>query len=235
MSFRPARNEFAPEQLDLLGHERSVYERSLSRVFAANRWLGGNRALWNALAPLLPRSGTVRFLDAGTGSGQIPLLLAQRIRQRSLEPHIVATDLHPDAVAVAHGRTRVDDAVHVARADVRCLPFADGSFDFTCMTLTLHHLRDDDALLALRELARVARRAVLVGELERAWAHYIGARALAATLWVTDAITKRDGPVSVLRGYTADELLACAHRAGLTRVRVERHVFYRLLLVASVT
>jgi hypothetical protein len=47
-------------------------------------------------------------------------------------------------------------------------------------------------------------------------------------------MSRNDGPVSVLRGFTRTELASLAERAGLSNCRVEREFPYRLSLVAGV-
>jgi hypothetical protein len=76
----------------------------------------------------------------------------------------------------------------------------------------------------------VARRAVLVSDLERTRLNHLGARVLAATLWRGNPITAHDAPLSVLRAFTAAELAAVGREAGLRRVRVRRHQPFRLVL-----
>ena len=72
--------------------------------------------------------------------------------------------------------------IAVVRGDGLRLPFADRSFDAAYTVLTLHHFRDDAAVCLLQDMARVARRLVVVNDLERSRAAWLGARALAASL-----------------------------------------------------
>ncbi len=120
----------------------------------------------------------------------------------------------------------------LVRGDMGSLPFGDRTFDIVLATLVLHHLPDDAQADALSEMARVARRAVLVAELERRSLHWFGARLLAATIWRRNPLTRHDGPVSVRRGYTAPELEAIAARAGL-RGRARRFLLYRVVLTIA--
>jgi hypothetical protein len=48
-------------------------------------------------------------------------------------------------------------------------------------------------------------------------------------------LTQNDGPVSVLRGFTTDEIHKLASQAGLKNRKVNRVFPYRLSLVADVT
>jgi hypothetical protein len=50
----------------------------------------------------------------------------------------------------------------------------------------------------------------------------------------TSFLTRNDGPISVLRGFTAEDLKRLAERASLRRFEVKRSFPYRLSLVAQV-
>jgi hypothetical protein len=84
----------------------------------------------------------------------------------------------------------------------------------------------------LRAFGRVARRAVIVSDLERHWIPYYF---LPTTRWFFkwDPITLHDGPVSVQAGWTAGELRRLAWAAGFdgVDVRVYRPSF-RIAMVA---
>jgi SAM-dependent methyltransferase len=227
---RPRRRAHARELLDDDAHDPAVLEASLDDVARVNRLLGGTRAIRKALRGL-PRQGTMlRVLDIGTGSADIPLALAAT--QRNTRLSITAIEAHPQTLEIASRRTAAIPHIQLLRADARALPFANDSFDAALLSLTLHHLDDDDQITALREMGRVAG-TVIVNELERCWPNYAGARVLASTLWRGNPLTRHDGPLSVLRAFTASELHHLARQAGLERVRVQRRWFYRLVLTAS--
>jgi SAM-dependent methyltransferase len=230
---RPARIEHAVEYLDEPAHDLRELEASLDHLAGVNRWLGGQRILIRHIQPFLPRGRPARILDAGTGSADVPRALVRWARRHRRELSIVATDLHPQMVEIARSRSAGYREITVQRADVCRLPFRDGSFDVALLSLTLHHFDDAEQLRALQELGRVSRRAVMVNELERNWANYVGARLLAATVWRRNRLTRHDGPLSVLRAFAPRELLDRARRAGLPEPRVHRGFFFRLLLVAG--
>jgi SAM-dependent methyltransferase len=83
----------------------------------------------------------VTVLDVATGGGHV----ARRLREAGLEVTTVdpAAGMEPDVVAPAEQ-----------------LPFADGSFDLAVSRLGAHHFADVRA--AMREMARVAAKAVIV-------------------------------------------------------------------------
>ena len=224
------RLEHAVELLDAPRHDGAELEESLGQVAAVNRWLGGRRALLAHLHELLPEMGPTTILDCGTGSGDLPRAIVDDARGSGRDVRVRATDAHPQMVGIARQACAAYPEITVEQADVLALPYADRTFDGATLAMTLHHMEGEQAIRCLRELARVSRRAVLVSDLERSLLNWLGARALAATLWRGNRLTRHDGPLSVRRSFTARELVALAEAAGFRRARVYRHMPFRLVL-----
>lgn len=229
-----ARAEHAPELLDAAEHDARELEQSLDQVAAVNRWLGGVRALMLHLKPLLHHTQATRILDIGTGSADLPRHIVYWARSHGRRVHIIASDVHPQMRALAAARCAGIAEISIDAADALALPFEAGAFDVVTLSLTLHHFDGEDQLRVLREAARVARSAVIVNELRRSRLNYSGARILAATLWRSNRLTRHDGPLSVLRAFTPDELLALGHAAGLN-ARVHTQYFQRVVMVGAVS
>jgi SAM-dependent methyltransferase len=224
---------YAREHMDAPGVDPDLLESALRHVSQVNRWLGARRALVRHLPWGLP-PGRSRVLDVGTGSADLPQAIARWARRGGRPIEIMAVDRHAATLEVARRRTRAWPEVLPVRADGLELPFRDGSFHLALLSMTLHHMDGPALVDILAELGRVARGGrVLVGELERAVPHYLGARILAATVWRGNPVTRHDGPLSVLRAFTPAELRELAERAGLRALAVRRHPFYRLVLRAE--
>ena len=225
------RSEQAVELLDEPRHERRELEQSLGHIASVNQWLGGERALLKHVTRLIAQTGRTSILDVGTGSADLPRAVVDWARDNGRNVDVVAVDVHPQIRAVAAARCRDYPEIRIQAADALNLPFSDGSFDIATISLTLHHFDDGHQLQGLRELARVSRGSVIVNELRRTRLNYAGARLLASTLWRGNRLTRHDGPLSVLRAFTAHELATLCTRAGM-RGHVYRHYFQRLVLVA---
>jgi ubiquinone/menaquinone biosynthesis C-methylase UbiE len=224
------------EILDAPVEDIGEYEHALSQVAAVNRFLGGERALRMSLAPLLLQPASVRVLDVGAGNGAVAVGVARWAAGHGRDWAVTGVDLSAEATALARRSARAargGNRVSVLRGDGLRLPFADKSFDAAYTILTLHHFEDDAAVALLREMARVVRRLVVVNDLERSRAAWLGARALAVSVWRDNRITRNDGPLSVRRAFKPAELLALAERAGLKRATVRRRLAFRLVLEAA--
>jgi ubiquinone/menaquinone biosynthesis C-methylase UbiE len=103
------------------------------------------QAFRSEIAALQPES----LCDVGCGAGG---LLAHA---RTLG--ISAVGIEPDAARAAEGRAA---GLDLRTGNAEALPFADTSFDVVTFENSLHHVGDIGA--ALREAARVARRAIVI-------------------------------------------------------------------------
>lgn len=203
-----------PEILDAGTASDLEVENSLRDLRRINRWLGGRRVLRTILDQQVTRTGLRQFslLDVGTGSGDM----------RPEDGFTVGLDRQIRHLRLGSGLRVCGDAL--------ALPFADRSFDFVAANLLLHHFAGADAVALLQGMARVARHAVLINDLER---HPL---AYAFVRWGPfSAVTRHDGALSVERAFQKDELATLARKAGFVRFRVRRHLPFRLSLVAELS
>ncbi len=208
--------------------------RDLARV---NRWLGGVRLSALGLAALTPAGMPLTMVDVGTGSADIPVALIDRAHKAGQRFSVTAVEHRQgilDAALLARPRLAHIPDLALRVADGRSLPFSDRSFDVAHCSLVLHHLEPPAAVELLREMARVARRGIVVNDLVRGRVAWLGAWLL-SHLATTNRFTRKDAPLSVRRAYSVAELTALMAAAGL---RVEASAFgfarHRVMLVATV-
>jgi SAM-dependent methyltransferase len=207
-------------------------EGALEDIRAVNRYLGGSKVLLDALRPALtPGSddAITTILDVGTGGADLPLDIVAFARRGGRRVRIVAVDRDPVTLAYARRRTAGVEEIEVVEGDALSLPYPDASFDYVTASLFLHHFVHDDAVKLVAAFRRIARRAVLVNDLERhlvPWAFI----AVFARLTRRHPMFVHDAALSVLRGFTESELRRIAEDAGGGDARVEHLWPYRILL-----
>jgi 2-polyprenyl-3-methyl-5-hydroxy-6-metoxy-1,4-benzoquinol methylase len=192
-------------------HARLAH-RSMADVARSNALFGGAHAVLAEFEDLFASpTSSLSLLDVGTGLGDIPVRVRERARERGITVHTIGLDMS-DVLASA---ARAHDLPFV-RADARRLPVASKSVDVVLCSQVLHHFRGEEDLLLLRELDRVARLRVVVSDIRRSWL-------AAAGIWLASwplrfhPVSRHDGVVSVLRGFTADELRTLVRAAvGIT-------------------
>ncbi len=197
--------------------------RSMKDVERANTLFGGKRA---AIAELLDHlrsvGGSPSMLDVGTGRGDIPAEAREIASNIGVRLRTIGIDISEPLVSRAGSG---NDAV--LRADARFLPFADSSIDIVLASQVLHHFPANEIPMMLKEMNRVARRAVVVSDLRRS-------RLAAAGLWLGSfplgfhPVSRHDGVVSVMRGFLPRELADFVEEATGKRPIVSRRLGFRL-------
>jgi SAM-dependent methyltransferase len=200
----------------------AVRVRSIADVRRSNVIFGGRRSALRALRPLMRPGARLLLLDVGTGLGDLPAAARAAAARRGCTVVVLGVD---EAPSLLHAAGVALDLRLCANA--MALPLADASVDVVLCSQLLHHFDEAAAARLLTELDRVARQAVVVSDLRRSWL-------AAAGFWLSSfplrfhPVTRHDGVVSVLRGFTAAELRRLIIAAtGATPV-VRRSLGFRL-------
>jgi ubiquinone/menaquinone biosynthesis C-methylase UbiE len=204
--------------------------RDLARI---NRVLGGAELSWRALRAAAERSpgNALTLLDVGTGSADIPRHLLRRAGRGELTLAVTATEVRPEILAVARADSSGVPRLLIEDGRTDKLEYGTDSFDIVHASLVLHHLEPDAATSMLAEMRRVARRAVIVNDLDRARRWWLGAW-LMTRLTTRNRYTRHDAPLSVRRSYRPNELASLAAAAGLREVaRLRDRLRHRYALV----
>jgi len=209
-----------PELLDTLPPDEA--RASLLDLTRINRRWGGHSTLRKLLAGTVPASGRFSVLDVGAASGD----MGACIRQSYAGAEVTSLDYVQSHLAEAPGAKVVANAF--------MLPFRPRGFDYVFCSLFLHHFSDEEVVELLRGFGEVARKAVLVIDLERnPIPYYFIAWSRPLLRW--DPVTVHDGAISVEAAFRREELEELARRAGLRnpRARVYRPAF-RIAMSAEV-
>lgn len=216
-----SRPDAAHDELDHLhGHKQGqadYYDRRVAEEFeierprgapAAYRWL--LELKFRHSVELLPDLRGLTVVDACCGSGMDAEFLARA------GARVLAVDISFGCVARARERARRRGLEYVAVVgDVERLPLRDRSVDIAYVHDGLHHL--EDPLVAVAELARVARRAVSVNEPAEALATRVAMR-------VGLALREEEAGNTVLR-LRGEAVASVLQRAGF-RTHARRYAMY---------
>jgi ubiquinone/menaquinone biosynthesis C-methylase UbiE len=218
----PARRR-GVEILDDPDVDPTVRHRAQTDITRSNRLLGGLRAaIGEVRRTIAQHDGASTLLDVGTGVGDVPARAAAVASGMGVALTTIGVDDEPSLIAAA--RKHVTFGVC---ATGFALPFRDHSIDIVLCSQVLHHFDWADAERLLRELNRVAGRAVIVSDLRRSWIAAVGFWLVAALLRF-HPVTRHDGVVSVLRGFTAEDLRRVVTAATGVTPRVRHRLGFRL-------
>ncbi|MGB8507451.1 MAG: methyltransferase domain-containing protein [Pyrinomonadaceae bacterium] len=219
------------EHLDTGEYTPEEYESCLVELRLVNRWLGDASVLRRSVLTEIERDALKHFslLDVGAGSGELLRAVAGWARAKGKRVRLVGLDFGARAAEAIVEESQEFEEIRSTRGDALRLPFADGAFDYVMCSLFAHHLRDEQLVTALSEMARVARRRVYVIDLHRHPVAYLFYTTV-GRIFLHNRLIREDGALSILRGFAPEELRRLAVRAGLTNAQVRRRFPYRLVL-----
>lgn len=226
-----------PERMDDPECDPRELEEALDILGRTARRFGGDRLLLRAVRRLLDSAapGPISILDIGAGGGDTAVSLGAALSALGWTPRITLADRHGATLRLAAGRVAERDPsapYRFVRLDGETLPFRDGAFDLVVCSTVLHHLEDDGAAALLREAERVSARGWVVADLRRSRWTLAAVRLLASTLWRRSALPRVDGPVSVRRSFTPEEVRGLLEREGLGEAIVEGRLLRWMALSA---
>lgn len=170
---------------------------------------------------------TYSLLDVGFGAGDIPIKLANWARQDGFELKILGIDIDRRAFEYVNNKYR-DPHVSFRCAHTRDLIKENLKFDFVISNNVLHHLSNEELTDLLGDVTKIAKRLILINDIERSDLAYLAFKALTFSRFKNSFIVP-DGLTSIKRSYTAGELKSVAP----SEWRVTRMFPARLLLTYS--
>jgi ubiquinone/menaquinone biosynthesis C-methylase UbiE len=205
-------------------------DASLADIDRLNEWFGGYALTLKAfrrVAARVPAGRPLLVIDVGGGRGDFARRLIRAAPRLGRAVRVIVLDRDADLAALAARLPHPN--LTVVRAEATALPFREGSADVVTMSLTLHHLQPDAAATSLAEMRAVARLGVVINDLLRAPLSFV-------LVWVATRclarhrFSRHDGPLSVRRAYSPDEIRTLAEKAGVPTPRIERHAWLGRLL-----
>ncbi|HEY5086173.1 MAG TPA: methyltransferase domain-containing protein [Gemmatimonadaceae bacterium] len=215
--------KYGVELLDSRSSDEQLLLHTVADLRCSNVVFQGTRAAVAELAlhfSQLPKNATL--LDVGTGLGDVPRAAARAARKRDIALTTIGLDMEP-----VLARAASDSVSYAVCGSGLTLPFGNASVDIAMCSQTLHHFRNEQERVLLREMNRVARVAVVVSDLRRSWL-------AAAGFWLASfplqfhRITRHDGVLSVMRGYTCEELSDTVFGALGLRPSVHERIGFRV-------
>lgn len=219
-----------PERIDTGDYTPEEYATFLREIRYINQRLGDRSALEKTLIAEIARLDLKEFsvLDVGAGTGELLGVIAEFARASGRNAQLIGLDLNEISIKEVASESLKFEEISPVQGNALCLPFADDAFDFAFCSLFTHHLTDEQIPVALREMSRVARRGIVVIDLERsvkAWFLF----QLFCLAFRISPLVRQDGSLSIKKGFTVSELKELGKTANLIKLSVKRQAPYRVV------
>lgn len=193
------------DDFDLKGEELKKTLRDLERI---NALLGGNRITKNGIKRLLPirsKKEYLRIVDIGCGNGAILRRIADWGRKEKLKFRLIGLDANSHAIKIAEGLSMDYPEIHYQNLNIFSDEFRQMKFDIILCTLTLHHFKDKEIKKLMHQLCKQAQLGIVINDLHRSrWAYFLFK--LFCKAFVNNEIARKDGLISILRGFKKNEI-----------------------------
>ena len=229
-----SRRSDADERLQDPRADPDKVRHTLSEFRIVNRLFSRIRTLTlRHIMPDIARRGlrSVTLLDVGSGGGDFARWFAGYCAAKGIGARVFGLDIDPRAVDFARGAAPSGNAVRIIEGDALSYDMEQLKPDYIVANHLLHHLSDAAIPDFLSKVYRSAGCGVLVADLARSRAAYLGF-SLVAPLLFARSYTFADGMVSIRRGFKRSEIAGYLERARLeSRFRIGSMLPARIYLL----
>ncbi|PZD96243.1 stilbene synthase [Paenibacillus sambharensis] len=201
--------------------------RILNTVFlAASPTLHGVQKLWQEAG----KPGELSILDVGAGSGDVNRRLLRWADSCGLQLRITLADVTEEACEEARAYYRSEPRVKVTRRDLFELPEEEA--DIVTATQLIHHFDEHELPAAVQAMLAASRIGVVINDIHRHWIPW-AAVWTAARLLTANRYIRHDGPLSVAKGFRAEDWRRLGSELGRPDLYFSWRPLFRYAVVIS--
>ncbi|GHM98929.1 hypothetical protein WSM22_04190 [Cytophagales bacterium WSM2-2] len=205
------------EIMDDLNCNGEVVNQTLRELEFINRTLGGNNITVTGVRSLLKDSSKspVEIVDLGCGGGDMLVLLKKKINDQRHALKLHGVDANPNIIDYAIKNTSAYPGISYEAVNILSPEFQSRKFDIAVATLFFHHFTSSQLSDVLRKLYNQCDIGIIINDLHRHPLAYYSIKFLTG-LFSKSAMVKFDAPLSVLRGFTRNEMQQILQDAGIS-------------------
>lgn len=205
---------------------------NLGELDFLNRHFGGHSISLEGIKQLMtdPKK-TYHIVDFGCGGGGILKHLARWARAESRKVKLTGVDINPIAIDYLTNNCSAYPEIEGVVSNYKNYLTSVSGVDIVHCSLFCHHLEEDELIDLFRDLNKYTC-GFVINDLQRSRIAYWGAWLMPRLLNGT-YLSRHDGPVSVQKAFTRDELVNLLHVAGVKNATVNCRWAFRYLVIAK--
>lgn len=229
---------YQPELLDRPDIPFDDIRRNMDELDLINSRLGGYRITLSAIRRMCqPPAGLTKgenanfnICEIGCGGGGNLMAIEKWMKRKELHVRYTGIDINPHCIEYARATAGIQNAEWIA-SDYKAVQFS-GKPDIIFTSLFCHHFTDEELIFMFRWMHDNSRLGFFINDLHRHPLAYHSIKLL-TRLFSRSYLVKNDAPLSVLRGFSRQELNNLMQRAGLKNYSIEWKWAFRWLMIMT--
>lgn len=221
------------EMMDAPDIPIELLHKNLGELDILNRYVGGHSISMQGIKRLMvDRQKVYHIVDLGCGSGDVLKYIARWARSNQFQVKLTGVDKSFDAIKYLDKNCSEYPEITGVVSDYKDYLENDPKVDIVHCSLFCHHLNNHELLELFRYLKTYTGTGFVVNDLQRSPIAYYSVWFLTRLL-NGSALSKHDGPVSVLRAFTRYELEQLLYHAEIKEISIQWRWAFRYLVVAK--
>lgn len=195
------------EEMDDFDFSGPVLTKTLNQIANINKWLGGNAVSVNGLKKLLkdcPSGKKITIVDLGCGNGDMLRVVADYGRKRGFDFDLLGIDANQHTIDYARELSKEYTEISYVMQDVLADDFEGIPCDIVLATLFMHHFKKEEITTLVTSMLNRANAGIIINDLHRSKLAYFLYKLV--TFPVKNQMVKKDGLISILRGFKRNDL-----------------------------
>lgn len=212
-----------PEIMDDFEMEGEILREALDKIAKINQLLGGNHLTLQGVRSLItknPKEIQITIVDVGCGNGDMLRTLAEYGLKNNLNCRLIGIDANNFTINHAQNLSKHYPNISYLCQDIFDKAFAELKYDIVLCTLTLHHFKEDQILQLMSFFNANATIGIVINDLQRSALSYRLFQGL-CFVFNLNSMSRKDGLVSILRGFKKEELICFSKKLNLTNYKID--------------
>lgn len=210
------------EIMDDFTLEGKELQDALDKIASINKMLGGNKLTLQGVEKLLrvkPKT-IITIVDVGCGNGDMLRTLADFAIKNQLKVNLIGIDANAFTINYAQKLSKNYPMISYQNEDVFSKVFSEINYDIALCTLTLHHFKNEQIEYLINLFSKQSRIGVVINDLHRSAIAYRLFQ-LICYLFGLNEMSRKDGLVSILRGFKKNELLNFSKQINVSKQNIQ--------------
>jgi SAM-dependent methyltransferase len=219
------------ELLDAPNIPKNLLFQNLRELDFINRILGGQSISLQGIKKLVTEKNKVyHIVDLGCGSGGTMKSIACWAKKKGFQVKLTGVDKNADVIEYAMNNCSDFCEINCIVSDYLDFLKTNTRIDIIHCSLFCHHLKDMELTKLIVYLKRCSKSGFIINDLQRSRFAYYGVKIITRLL-NGSALSKNDGPVSILRAFKLSELKALLFNARINHYSINWKWAFRYLII----